>query len=89
LDCNRRASQEDGTRSRALDLPAALVDELTAWDTATKARALETGAQRFAWVFSTGAGTPYAQHLVAADFKRALQAARLAAYFTPHCLRHT
>lgn len=73
---------------RQVDLGPGLVEELRAWDAATKARALEAGAPRGPWVFSAGA-RPLRLRVLQDAFRAAGKLARIAAWHTPHHLRHT
>lgn len=76
-------------RPRTVDVAAGLRDDLAAWDAATKASALQRGADRAAWVFPARHGGPARHRETEQAFKRALVAARLPPHHTPHSLRHT
>jgi integrase len=75
---------------RAVDLAAALADELRAHDVETKKAALAAGAARPEWIFpSLARDLPLYETQLQRAMKRVLERAGLPGHFTPHCLRHT
>lgn len=73
-----------------VDIPAALADELRAWEARTAAEALSCGRARSRWLFPNSAGDGFLDEKGAADaFKRVLRAAGLPLHFSQQSLRHS